>query len=58
MPKGGKTDREMNHIKDSEMARGKSAKEAESIAWAHIKHPPTKHKKSRPEDVIKAIRSM
>lgn len=46
MPKGGKEDRMMNHIKSSEMARGIAPKEAEGIAWAHIKHPrPKKQKK-------------
>ena len=44
MPKGGKEDRMMHHIKESEVARGKSPKEAESMAWAHIKHPKPKPK--------------
>jgi len=42
MPKGCKKDRQAQHIKDSEMERGKSAKEAEEIAWAKVKHPKKK----------------
>lgn len=45
MPKGSKKDRQADHIKESEMKRGKTEKEAESIAWAHVKHPPKKKEK-------------
>jgi hypothetical protein len=46
MPKGGKKDRQAKHIIASEIAEGKSPVEAKGIAWAHIKHPPKKGKKS------------
>ncbi len=38
MPKGGKLDRQVQHIKQSEMKSGKSAKKAESIAWGAIQN--------------------
>lgn len=34
-----KVERQVQHIKESEMARGKSEKEATSIAWAKVKNP-------------------
>jgi hypothetical protein len=36
---GAKVDRQAKHIATSMMKKGKSKKEADSIAWAHIKHP-------------------
>jgi len=36
---GAKVDRQAKHITASMMKKGKSKKDAESIAWAHIKHP-------------------
>jgi hypothetical protein len=36
---GAKVDRQAKHITSSMMKKGKSKKDAESIAWAHIKHP-------------------
>ena len=36
---GAKVDRQAMHITKSMMKKGKSKDEAESIAWAHIKHP-------------------
>ena len=36
---GEKVDRQASHITKSMMKKGKSKKDAESIAWAHIKHP-------------------
>lgn len=43
-------DRQVEHIKQSEMAQGKSATKAESIAWGHVqnmkkKAPKARHKK-------------
>lgn len=39
MNEGAKVDRQAKHIAASMMKKGKSKKEADSIAWAHIKHP-------------------
>ena len=36
---GAKVDRQAKHITASMMKKGKSKEDAESIAWAHIKHP-------------------
>lgn len=36
---GAKVDRQASHITKSMMKKGKSKKDAEGIAWAHIKHP-------------------
>jgi len=36
---GAKVDRQAKHITQSMMKKGKSKKDAEAIAWAHIKHP-------------------
>jgi hypothetical protein len=36
---GAKVDRQAKHITKSMMKKGKSKKDAEGIAWAHIKHP-------------------
>lgn len=36
---GAKVDRQAAHITKSMMKKGKSKKDAEGIAWAHIKHP-------------------
>lgn len=36
---GAKVDRQAKHITASMMKKGKSRKDAEAIAWAHIKHP-------------------
>lgn len=36
---GAKVDRQAAHITKSMMKKGKSKKDAKSIAWAHIKHP-------------------
>jgi hypothetical protein len=36
---GAKVDRQAKHITASMMKKGKSKKDAENIAWAHIKHP-------------------
>jgi len=36
---GEKVDRQASHITKSMMKKGKSKKDAEGIAWAHIKHP-------------------
>ena len=36
---GAKVDRQAKHITASMMKKGKSEKDAEGIAWAHIKHP-------------------
>jgi tRNA 2-selenouridine synthase SelU len=44
---GAKVDRQAKHITTSMMKKGKSKKDAEAIAWAHIKHP----KKKAEEDV-------
>ena len=45
---GAKVDRQAKHITTSMMKKGKSKKDAEAIAWAHIKHP---KKKKAEEDV-------
>jgi len=39
---GAKVDRQAKHITTSMMKKGKSKKDAEAIAWAHIKHPKKK----------------
>jgi hypothetical protein len=39
---GAKVDRQAKHITASMMKKGKSKKDAEAIAWAHIKHPKKK----------------
>lgn len=36
---GAKVDRQAAHITKSMMKKGKTKKQAQSIAWAHIKHP-------------------
>jgi hypothetical protein len=36
MPVGGKLDRQVNHIIDSCMERGKKKKECERMAWATV----------------------
>jgi hypothetical protein len=41
---GAKVDRQAKHITASMMKKGKSKEDAESIAWAHIKHPKKKKK--------------
>jgi hypothetical protein len=47
---GAKVDRQAAHITKSMMKKGKSKDDAESIAWAHIKHP--KKKKTNAEEGI------
>ena len=44
-----KEDRQVKHIIASEMAGGKSRKEAEQIAYAHVLHPKPE-KESKAED--------
>lgn len=46
---GAKVDRQAAHITKSMMKKGKSKKDAEAIAWAHIKHP--KKKKNAEESM-------
>jgi hypothetical protein len=43
---GAKVDRQAAHITKSMMKKGKSKDDAESIAWAHIKHPKKKTTKA------------
>jgi hypothetical protein len=43
MPKGGKKDREVQHIVQSEMARGKSRSQAENIAYGHLANQKKQH---------------
>jgi len=48
---GAKVDRQAAHITKSMMKKGKSKDDAESIAWAHIKHP-KKKKTTKAEEGI------
>ena len=51
---GAKVDRQAKHITASMMKKGKSKKDAESIAWAHIKHP----KNESVDPYFKSLNSM
>lgn len=49
---GAKVDRQAKHITASMMKKGKSKKDAEAIAWAHIKHPKKKAKEGWTHDSL------
>jgi hypothetical protein len=49
---GAKVDRQAKHITTSMMKKGKSKKDAEAIAWAHIKHPKKKAKEGWTHDSL------
>jgi hypothetical protein len=49
---GAKVDRQAKHITTSMMKKGKSKKDAEAIAWAHIKHPKKKAKEGWTHDTL------
>jgi hypothetical protein len=49
---GAKVDRQAKHITASMMKKGKSKKDAEAIAWAHIKHPKKKKAEGWTHDTL------